>query len=119
MRTMNEEITTTEAVPTTTLPGSIFIDARQWHDKVNGNTYFSAIVTVDGEWQFTTGMTYGYGDHSVSVCLMLLTELGIIPKFDGRIAGTYALRSAGCHLYVAKSYVLKRELPKAATRVGA
>jgi len=46
---------------------TIDINAREWFDKVNGNSYFSAIVTVnyqlENEESFVLPFQYGYGDQ--------------------------------------------------------
>jgi len=44
----------------TTKPNSLFIEGRLWFDKVNGNTYFSNRVWVDGKIVFIMPMEYGY-----------------------------------------------------------
>lgn len=96
------------------LPGSIFIDVREWRDKMYGNTYYSAIVSVDGRWIFTTGMTYGYGDQAVYDVAKELRARGIVPEDSGNGQGAFAYqcRNLGISLYVARRDVLKRELPK-------
>lgn len=101
-----------------TLPKSIFIDVREWRDRTYGNTYYSAIVSVDGVWQFTTGMTYGYGDQAVYDCVKRLSTLEVIPALDGVISPRYDLENLGIVLYVGRRDVLKRELPKADQREG-
>jgi hypothetical protein len=63
-------------------PESIFIDVREWRDKTYGNTYYSAIVSIDGEWQFTTGMSYGYGDQTVYDCAQILKARGLVDVGD-------------------------------------
>lgn len=45
---------------------TIDINAREWFDKINGNSYFSAIVTINyqmkNESQIKLDFQYGYGD---------------------------------------------------------
>ena len=41
------------------------IEGRKWFDKVNGNTYHSARVYVDGVLVATCPFQYGYGDQYV------------------------------------------------------
>lgn len=94
---------------------SIFIDIREWRDKTYGNTYYSAIVSVDGDWVFTTGMSYGYGDQAIHDAAKELQALGIIPEL-GRSAATYELRNLGLDFYYARRDVPKRALPKKASR---
>jgi hypothetical protein len=101
----------------TKVPGSIFIDVREWRDKMYGNSYYSAIVSVDGVWQFTTGMAYGYGDQAVYEVAKELQERGLVPEFDAHgMSFTYQCREAGISLYVGRRDVLKRELPKKSER---
>lgn len=46
---------------------TVDVQAKEWFDKVNGNSYFSAEVTVNygmkNESSFSIPMQYGYGDH--------------------------------------------------------
>lgn len=46
---------------------TIDINAKEWLDRVNGNSYFSGTVTVNfgmkGEQTFIMPFQYGYGDH--------------------------------------------------------
>ena len=95
---------------------SIYIDIREWRDKTYGNTYYRAIVTIDGEWQFTTGMTYGYGDQAVYEVANKLEEMGLITRKSPMSAFTYECREQGIDLYVSRRDVLKRELPKKAEK---
>jgi len=50
---------------------TIDIQAKQWFDKINGNSYFSAIVTIDfgteKQRQYKLPFQYGYGDHYVDM----------------------------------------------------
>lgn len=65
----------------------IEIDAREWFDKINGNSYFTAYVYFKGETYFIP-FTYGYGSHCETAALELLVEKGLI---DGTIK-TWDLR---------------------------
>lgn len=61
----------------------IVVIGRRWRDKLNGNTYHSVHVVVqgiqDGE-SFVTqkhvGMTYGYDEAYVQTAAKVLTEAG-------------------------------------------
>ncbi len=52
---------------------TIDVQAKEWFDKINGNSYFSARVTLNygmkGEVEFKLPMQYGYGDHYQYVVL--------------------------------------------------
>ena len=41
---------------------SITIIGRRWFDKINGNTYFSAVGLVNGELKIEINYEYGYGN---------------------------------------------------------
>jgi len=63
----------------------IEIAAREWFDKVNGNSYWSAHVTVTDSPQalgitYVFTFTYGYGDHSTHTVLDSLAKFGEIPS---------------------------------------
>ena len=46
---------------------TVDVQAKEWFDKVNGNSYFSAEVTINygkkNEQSFYIPMQYGYGDY--------------------------------------------------------
>lgn len=50
---------------------TIDIQAYEWFDKVNGNSYFAAIVTTNfglsDKKQVKLPFQYGYGDHYIAV----------------------------------------------------
>jgi len=58
------------------------IQAKEWFDKANGNSYFSAEVTVDfgtnTEKNFFVPFQYGYGDHYIDMAKELLEKNDII-----------------------------------------
>ena len=41
------------------------IDAKEWLDKANGNSYFSATVTLNDKQRVELPFQYGYGDHYI------------------------------------------------------
>jgi len=49
----------------TKTPRTITIMGRKWFDKVNGNTYHSATILVDGRHVHKVDYEYGYGDQYV------------------------------------------------------
>lgn len=62
---------------------TIDIKAKTWFDKVNGNSYFSALVTLDfcleTEKEIKVPFQYGYGDQYITeTCHQLQTD-GILP----------------------------------------
>ncbi len=70
---------------TTTTPtkiSTIDINALSWFDKVNGNSYFSAIVTIDygtpNAKEIKLPFQYGYGDQYEYEAGNALHEAGVI-----------------------------------------
>lgn len=80
---------------------TIDINAKQWFDKINGNSYFSAIVTInyclENEEQINLHFQYGYGDHYVDrgirevkklypelaeLCAWQMREAGIVIRYN-------------------------------------
>jgi len=63
---------------------TVDVTAREWFDKVNGNSYFAARVTLDfgmeTERSYILPFQYGYGDHYRDVAFKLLQENGEIPQ---------------------------------------
>lgn len=57
----------------------ININARRWFDKVNGNTYFSGICSLNGEDVANITFEYGYGDHCIDRLLEEACKAGHIP----------------------------------------
>lgn len=47
---------------------TIDLQVKEWFDKVNGNSYFSGIITVNygrkNQFQISLPFQYGYGNHS-------------------------------------------------------
>ena len=55
----------------------IVIEGRRWFEKVNGNTYHSARVYVNGEHIGSVDFEYGYGDQYIATGYMILKDKGI------------------------------------------
>ena len=89
------------------LPNSIFIESREWFDKSGGNSYFSSRVSVDGQFLYASGMTYGYETQHIHEALTELYKRGII---TADLSTPYKVRQAGIALYVVKYDTPKREL---------
>jgi hypothetical protein len=62
---------------------TIDIDALEWFDKVNGNSYFAGMVTVNygmkTETRYKMPFQYGYGDQYRWEAFSELKKAGIIP----------------------------------------
>jgi hypothetical protein len=88
----------------------IEINVREWFDKVNGNSYWSAHVFItESTDKIPTGYVftfqYGYGDHSRAVVLNELSKLG---EISGNNYQT--LRDSGVMVIHHKRDSRKREL---------
>jgi hypothetical protein len=65
---------------------TIDVNAKEWFDKVNGNSYFSAIVTLnygmpDAE-SFKLPFQYGYGEQYIWEAREELVRRGYLPEND-------------------------------------
>lgn len=75
---------------------TIDITALEWFDKINGNSYFAAIITLDfGTDQaqsFKLPFQYGYGDHYIDMVKKELDQRGLLPNLEHySYGGTQAL----------------------------
>ena len=87
------------------------INAREWFDRVNGNSYFSAQIVVDfgldTEKSFFIPFSYGYGDFYLWEALRILKEAKVLNE---NISALYQLQDAGTIIRYNKQKALKREL---------
>jgi len=94
---------------------TLVIIAKEWFDRINGNSYFSARINVDDKEQIILPFQYGYGDQYLHEAKMKLVELGYISKhkdYTWMQLPRYC-RENGIHLvYVKHERCLKRELDK-------
>jgi hypothetical protein len=88
---------------------SIYVEAREWFDRANGNSYYSARVWVDGKHAFTTGMTYGYEFAFESEVTSDLIRLGYLPEMLDRRSVRWA-KDLGLDVYTVRYNARKRDL---------
>ena len=76
---------------------TIDINAKEWRDKINGNSYFSSNVTLnhgmENEKVIKLPFQYGYGDHYVYQSLREIQKL--FPKskwFKENLLGKYQIQ---------------------------
>jgi hypothetical protein len=75
---------------------TVTLFARKWFDKVNGNTYHSVQIFVNGDLAGQNDFEYGYGDQYEQTAKELLEKAYIIPNPEpGIYYSLYRLRSAG------------------------
>ena len=87
------------------------INAKEWFDKVNGNSYFSAQIIIDYDLptyqKYFLPFQYGYGDSYQWQSLKHLQEIGLV---DNNIGHLWQLRDNGVIIRTSKKNALKREL---------
>ena len=63
---------------------TIDINAKQWFDKINGNSYFSSQITLNyslpTQINIKLPFDYGYGSYYEHSSIQKLIELGYLPK---------------------------------------
>ena len=57
---------------------TIHVSGKRWFDKVNGNTYHSSKIYIDGNFFDRVNFAYGYGDHYLTTAFELLHRVGKI-----------------------------------------
>lgn len=65
---------------------TIDINAKEWFDRVNGNSYFAGTVTVNygmpDQKEFIMPFQYGYGSQYEYEALITLKNEGLIPEIS-------------------------------------
>ena len=58
---------------------NVHVETFEWFDRVNGNSYFANIVTVNlglkNEFSFNMPFEYGYGNHSLDMACKALRTI--------------------------------------------
>lgn len=67
----------------------IGIIGKRWFDRVNGNTYNSVQITVNGNRVATLGRGYGYGDYYEQRAVEWLVKHGYLPEVEERGGSRY------------------------------
>ena len=91
---------------------SIFIECREWFDKVNGNSYFSARIWVNGGQVAILPFSYGYGDFYIYEAQKKLLELGYLPQENKNNSLFTISQQMGFDFYSAKTITKKNEMFK-------
>ena len=91
---------------------SVFVEGREWFDKVNGNSYFSARIWINGGQVAILPFSYGYGDQFIYEAQRKLIELGYLPK-EKENESLYSLgKTFGFDFYSSKTTTKKNEMFK-------
>ena len=91
---------------------SLFVEGREWFDKVNGNSYFFARLWVDGGQVAILPFQYGYGDQFLYEAQKKLLELGYISQEEKNASLWSIGKNAGFDFYSSKSETNKRDMFK-------
>lgn len=70
---------------------SIMIIGKRWFDKVNGNTYCSSRVYINGEYSFSVPWQYGYGSYYEQAAKQELEKRGItkVGNYDNGVSKSF------------------------------
>jgi hypothetical protein len=88
----------------------VLIIGRRWFDRVNGNTYHTAEVQVNGEFVGKSRMTYGYDDQYLETGKEILLDHYELPEGMTDRSALWQLREHGVILHKYAIDGLKREL---------
>ena len=91
---------------------SIFIECREWFDKVNGNSYFSARIWINGGQVAILPFRYGYGDQFLYEAQKKLLDLGYLPQENKNNSLFTISQLMGFDFYSAKTITKKNEMFK-------
>jgi hypothetical protein len=103
----------TKALNKKEIKRSLFIESRLWFDKVNGNTYFTARIWIDGKIISVLPFQYGYENQYLYEANEELVRLGYLsPEFKGRPLWIGTREALGVDMYHSSSYTKKSEMFK-------
>ena len=88
----------------------VLIIGRRWFDRVNGNTYHTAEVQVNGDFVGKSRMTYGYDEQYLETGKEILLEHYELPVGMTERSPLWQLRDYGVVLHKYAIDGLKREL---------
>jgi hypothetical protein len=91
---------------------SVFVECREWFDKVNGNSYFSARIWINGGQVAIIPFSYGYGDFYIYEAQKKLLELGYLPQENKNNSLFTISQQMGFDFYSSKTNTKKSEMFK-------
>ena len=84
---------------------------REWHDKVNGNSYHSVYVSINDKLVITVPFQYGYGDSYIQSATEAMIEAGYLPNPLSIMINTYCKgKSIHCVCHIQRG-CKKNQLP--------
>jgi hypothetical protein len=91
---------------------TVSVIGRRWFDRVNGNTYHTAEVEVNGTTLGKSPMTYGYDDQYLETAKEILLEQYDFPRGMTERSPMWQLRDNGVTFKKSVTDGLKRDLAK-------
>jgi hypothetical protein len=91
---------------------NVLVIGRRWFDRVNGNTYHTAEVEVNGKFVGKSPMTYGYDEQYLQTAKEILLEHYDFPTGMTERSPMWQLRDYGVTLTKTVTDGLKRDLAK-------
>jgi len=61
---------------------NITIIGRRWFDRINGNTYFSAVGLINGKEVVNIPFSYGYGEQYIYEVYKEMQQAGYMPDVE-------------------------------------
>jgi hypothetical protein len=91
---------------------NVVVIGKRWFDRVNGNTYHTAMVLVNGQSLGKSPMTYGYDEQYLQTAKEILLEHYDFPTGMNERSPMWQLRDNGVTLTKTVTDGLKRDLAK-------
>ena len=101
---MERLLTDTRGKPVT----EIMVNGKRWFDKVNGNTYHSSCIYVNGHFFDKVQRQYGYGDHYITTAFDLLQSVGLVTLDRPTQAPWSYCQDNGIRLYTEVSDITRK-----------
>lgn len=74
--------TNTKTVKPVKKGDNITIIGKRWFDRINGNTYFSAVGLINNIEVVNIPFEYGYGDHYMDRVFIEMQKAGYVPDVE-------------------------------------
>ena len=86
------------------------VTAKEWFDRINGNSYFSAHIKINGEFITALPFQYGYGEQYLDSAKEELVKRGIISADKMQLLWSYAYENDIILVKNKHTRCLKREV---------
>jgi hypothetical protein len=92
---------------------TVDVNVREWWDRINGNHYFSGLITINYGMPDAIALKipfgYGYGNHSEYVALEILTKAGYFPEHRDTCPSIYYRDNGIIYRYSKQENCRKRD----------